>query len=57
MYKVNRAWLSESFEAVVDYIILDNASDMNKDVLDLIAILRDLQDKVRYEEGDSEVSI
>ena len=57
MYKNNRAWLSESFEAVVDYIISDNESDMNPEALALIEILRDLQDKVRYEEGDSEVSI
>jgi len=48
----NAAWLSESFDTVIDYIISDNESDMNPETLALIAILRDLQDKIRYEEGE-----
>ena len=40
-----------SFETVINYIESDNESDMNKFALDLIATLRELQDKVR-EEGE-----
>ena len=43
-------WIANAFETVINYIESDNESDMNQYVLDLIAILRDLQDKVRYEE-------
>ena len=43
--------ISDAFETVIDYIERDNESDMNQYVLDLIAILRDLQDKVQ-EEGE-----
>ena len=43
--------ISRAFETVIDYIERDNESDMNQYVLDLIAILRDLQDKVQ-EEGE-----
>ena len=41
--------ISRSFETVINYIESDNESDMNQYVLDLIAILRDLQDKVQEE--------
>ena len=41
--------ISRAFETVIDYIERDNESDMNQYVLDLIAILRDLQDKVQEE--------
>mgnify|MGYP003659373837 FL=1 len=41
--------ISRAFETVIDYIERDNESDMNQYVLDLIAILRDLQYKVQEE--------
>ena len=41
--------ISRAFETVINYIESDNESDMNQYVLDLIAILRDLQDKVQEE--------
>jgi|8_EtaG_2_1085327.scaffolds.fasta_scaffold232289_3 hypothetical protein len=43
--------ISRAFETVINYIESDNESDMNKYVLDLIEILRDLQYKVQ-EEGE-----
>ena len=43
--------ISKAFETVTDYIESDNESDMNQAILDLIEILRDLQDKVQ-EEGE-----
>ena len=43
----------DAFETVIDYIESDNESDMNQAILDLIEILRDLQDKVQ-EEGEEE---
>ena len=43
--------ISKAFETVINYIESDNESDMNKYVLDLIEILRDLQYKVQ-EEGE-----
>ena len=44
--------ISDAFETVINYIESDNESDMNKYVLDLIEILRDLQYKVQ-EEGEN----
>ena len=43
--------ISKAFETVINYIESDNESDMNKYILDLIEILRDLQYKVQ-EEGE-----
>ena len=47
----------DAFETVIDYIESDNESDMNQAILDLIEILRDLQDKVQEEgeENDNEI--
>ena len=44
--------ISDAFETVINYIESDNESDMNKYVLDLIEILRDLQYKAQ-EEGEN----
>ena len=42
--------LRTSFKAVIDYVETDNEGDMNQQVLHLLEVLKDLQEKADHEE-------
>ena len=42
--------LRTSFKAVIDYVEADNEGDMNQQVLHMLTVLKDLQEKADHEE-------